>query len=57
MILRQRYGLEDPGVPQTLEQVGQRFGVSKERIRQLEARAIRKLRLDFQVDIQRLLGP
>jgi RNA polymerase primary sigma factor len=57
MILRQRYGLDDHGVPQTLEQIGQRFGVSKERIRQLEARAIRRLRLDFQVDVERLFGP
>jgi len=56
MILRQRYGLDERGEPQTLEQIGQRFGVSKERIRQLEARAISKLRVDFQVDVERLLG-
>jgi len=56
-ILRQRYGLDELGEPQTLEQIGQRFGVSKERVRQLEARAIRKLRLDFRVDIEQLLGP
>jgi RNA polymerase primary sigma factor len=55
-ILRQRYGLDERGEPQTLEQIGQRFGVSKERIRQLEARAISKLRVDFQVDVERLLG-
>jgi len=39
-----RYGLSDGAAPQTLEQVGVRFGVTKERIRQLEARALRKMR-------------
>ncbi len=39
-----RYGLGDVDEPLTLEQVGQRFGVTKERIRQLESRALRKLR-------------
>lgn len=43
-ILVSRYGLEQGTEPQTLEQVGQRFGVTKERIRQLEARALGKLR-------------
>ncbi|MBK9118382.1 MAG: sigma-70 family RNA polymerase sigma factor [Phycisphaerales bacterium] len=56
VILRQRYGLDGGGVPQTLEQIGQRFGVSKERIRQLEARAITKLRGEFESDVQQLLG-
>ena len=39
-----RYGLNQGTEPQTLEQVGNRFGVTKERIRQLEARALKKLR-------------
>lgn len=43
-IIVQRYGLDDAQGPQTLEQVGHRFGVTKERIRQIEARAIHKLR-------------
>ena len=43
-ILRFRYGLEEGSEPQTLEQVGNRFGVTKERIRQLEGRALRKLK-------------
>jgi RNA polymerase sigma factor (sigma-70 family) len=55
-ILRQRYGLEQRGEPQTLEQIGRRFGVSKERIRQLEARAMGKLRVDFEVDAEQLLA-
>jgi RNA polymerase primary sigma factor len=55
-ILRQRYGLEERSEPQTLEQIGRRFGVSKERIRQLEARAMRKLRADFETDVEQLLS-
>ncbi len=55
-ILRQRFGLDTAGQPQTLEQIGRRFGVSKERIRQLETRAIAKLRLDFESDVEALLG-
>ena len=39
-----RYGLAQGTEPQTLEQVGRRLGVTKERIRQLEARALKKLR-------------
>ncbi len=47
-ILRQRFGLDEHKEPKTLEQIGQHFGVSKERIRQLEARAIARLRSDFE---------
>ncbi|MEB3195979.1 MAG: RNA polymerase sigma factor RpoD [Candidatus Sericytochromatia bacterium] len=42
-VLLLRFGLED-GQERTLEQVGQCFGVTRERIRQLEAKALRKLR-------------
>ena len=43
MVLRLRYGLND-GEGKTLEDVGKMFGVTRERIRQIEAKAIRKLR-------------
>ena len=43
-IIVSRYGLTDGKPAQTLEQVGQKLGVTKERIRQLESRALQKLR-------------
>ena len=42
-VLRLRFGLED-GRARTLEEVGQQFNVTRERIRQIEAKALRKLR-------------
>ncbi len=44
-VLRMRFGLDD-GQPRTLEEVGNAFGVTRERARQIEARAIGKLRHD-----------
>ncbi len=42
-VLRLRFGLDD-GRPRTLEEVGQEFGLTRERIRQIESHALRKLR-------------
>jgi RNA polymerase primary sigma factor len=42
-VLKMRFGLED-GSERTLEEVGRRFSVTRERIRQIEAKALRKLR-------------
>ncbi|MBQ7642652.1 MAG: sigma-70 family RNA polymerase sigma factor, partial [Clostridia bacterium] len=42
-VLRLRYGIDD-GKTRTLEEVGKEFNVTRERIRQIEAKALRKLR-------------
>ncbi|MDE5547440.1 MAG: sigma-70 family RNA polymerase sigma factor, partial [Clostridia bacterium] len=42
-VLRLRYGIDD-GKPRTLEEVGKEFNVTRERIRQIAAKALRKLR-------------
>ena len=42
-VLEMRFGLND-GKDHTLEEVGKQFGVTRERIRQIEAKALRKLR-------------
>ena len=42
-VIEQRFGLKD-GTPRTLEEVGRQFNVTRERIRQIEAKALRKLR-------------
>ncbi|MEN9792492.1 MAG: hypothetical protein RL330_570 [Actinomycetota bacterium] len=43
-ILRLRFGLDGNGEPRTLEEVGEHFNLTRERIRQIEARAMSKLR-------------
>jgi RNA polymerase sigma factor (sigma-70 family) len=45
-VVRMRYGLDD-GRPKTLEEIGLRFKVTRERIRQIEARALHKLRQPY----------
>ncbi len=42
-VLKMRFGI-DNGRPRTLEEVGREFSVTRERIRQIEAKALRKLR-------------
>lgn len=46
-VLRLRFGLDD-GVPRTLEEVGREFNVTRERIRQIEAKALEKLQVKAQ---------
>ncbi len=48
-ILAMRFGLDD-GVTHTLEEVGQRFGVTRERIRQIQAKALEKIRKHKQLE-------
>jgi RNA polymerase sigma factor (sigma-70 family) len=43
-IVMRRFGLGEAGDAQTLEEVGKHFGVTKERIRQIETRALNKLK-------------
>ena len=43
-IVRMRFGLDNGGKSHTLEEVGQQFAVTRERIRQIEAKALAKLR-------------
>jgi RNA polymerase primary sigma factor len=45
-VIRMRFGLDD-GKPKTLEEIGRRFSVTRERIRQIEARALHKLRQPY----------
>lgn len=45
-VIRMRFGLDD-GSPKTLEEIGKRFSVTRERIRQIEARALHKLRQPY----------
>jgi len=46
-ILRSRFGLED-GEPHTCEEIGQRYGLTRERVRQIQDKALRRLRKSFE---------
>ena len=54
-VLKMRFGIED-GQPKTLEAVGEHYGVSKERIRQIEIKALRKLRHPMRMTLLRELA-
>lgn len=45
VVIEKRFGLEDGNEPQTLEEVSKKFNVTGERIRQIEAKSLRKIRL------------
>jgi RNA polymerase primary sigma factor/RNA polymerase sigma factor len=49
-IIISRFGLDHSHEPQTLKEVGAEMGVTKERVRQIEARALSKLRVAAQED-------
>jgi RNA polymerase primary sigma factor len=55
-ILVEHYGLDKPGDSKTLDQLGRRLGVSKERVRQIELAALRKLRKILHPQQADLLG-
>ena len=48
-IIRMRFGLDGTGKPKTLEEVGRNWNVTRERIRQLEAKALRRLQLQLKM--------
>ncbi|PMC64178.1 RNA polymerase subunit sigma-70 [Corynebacterium tuscaniense] len=48
-VIRLRYGLDD-GVPRTLDQIGRKFGLSRERVRQIEREVMSKLRAGERAD-------
>jgi RNA polymerase primary sigma factor len=54
LVIRLRYGMTDDGLPRTLDEVGEIIQVSRERVRQIEQKALRKLRKPY---IRQILNP
>ena len=52
-VIRLRYGLDD-NHPRTLEEVGREFGVTRERIRQIEGKALKRLRHPSRLNLLKL---
>jgi RNA polymerase primary sigma factor len=52
-VIRMRFGLDPDGTEHTLEEVGRHFAVTRERIRQIEAKALKKLRHPRRVSLLR----
>ena len=49
-IIKMRYGISEDKKPKTLEEIGQSFGLTRERVRQIEASTIRKLKAVFRAN-------
>lgn len=50
LVLVERFGLND-GKPKTLEEVGRMLNVTRERIRQIEAKALRIIKIDYRKEL------